>query len=338
MIPTILKTILITGGAGYIGSHTAFLMHQKGYQVVILDDYSQNQVFNHNWATVIKSDFADDKILNEIFTNYKIEAVMHFAAFIEVNESIHNPLKYYLNNVSKTIQLLNAMLKHGVNKFIFSSSCAIYGNPEFLPLTEDHPKNPLSPYGQSKLMIEKVLNDLSDSNNLKYVSLRYFNASGSLPEHELGEQHTPETHLIPLLLRAAQNNKPFTIYGTDYPTKDGTCVRDFVHVLDIAQAHLLALQHLNNGNPSDCFNLGTGLGVSIKEIIQMVEHLYRNKLNILFAKRRIGDAAILVADATKANNILKWKPKYSDLEFILRSAYAFENSKQIVLEKIGILS
>jgi UDP-glucose 4-epimerase len=317
-------SILITGGAGYIGSHTAFYMVQKGYKVIILDDFSQNQEFNVSWATIIKADFADEKILEDIFTKNNIEVVMHFAAYIEVGESVKDPIKFYINNVAKTIQLLNTMLKHGIKKFIFSSSCAVYGNPEFLPLTENHSKNPISPYGKCKLIIEEILKDLNNSHGLQFVVLRYFNAAGALPEHALGEQHLQETHLIPLLLRSAYMNKPFSIYGSDYPTKDGTCIRDFIHVLDIADAHWLALQHLNEGKPSDYFNLGTGNGYSIKEIIQCIENVCRLKIQINYSKRREGDPAILIADATKANTILKWKSRFSDLEFIIRSTFAFE--------------
>lgn len=325
MVPT----VLITGGAGYIGSNTAFFMHQRGYNVIVLDNFSHNQKFNYNWATIIKGDYADKEILNNIFITNKIEAVIHFASYIEVNESVKDPLKYYINNVSKTLDLLQIMLINNVNKIIFSSSCAVYGVPEFLPLIEEHSKKPVSPYGHTKLMIENIFKDMHFSSGLQYVSLRYFNASGALPEQGLGEYHSPETHLIPLLLKAAQTNKPFTIYGTDYPTKDGSCVRDFIHVLDIAEAHWLALKHLNENNPSDCFNLGTGQGISVKSMINAVENLCRTKINTVIAKRRDGDPAILVADPTKANTILKWKAKYSDLDFILKSTYAFENNKNI---------
>ncbi len=318
-------TILITGGAGYIGSHTAFLMYKKGYKVIILDNFWQNQSFNHNWAQVIKGDFADKKILEKIFKENQIDAVMHFAAFIEVGESVKNPLKYYQNNVVKTLDLLEVMLKHDVKKFIFSSSCAIYGIPQYLPLDENHPKNPINPYGKCKLIIEETLKDLYNSHNLKFVSLRYFNAAGSLFGENLGERHLNETHLIPLLLRAAKKNKTFTIFGDGYKTKDGSCVRDFVHVSDIAQAHVLALEYLNKNECSDFFNLGTGNGFSVKEIVAAVEKILTTKIKIKVEKRREGDPAILVADSSKANEILNWKPKYSDLENILKSALHFEN-------------
>lgn len=332
------STILITGGAGYIGSHTAFYMAQKGYKVIVIDDLIYNQQFNYAWAQFIKADFSNQQVLDDIFKHNKIDTVMHFAGSIEVNESIRNPIKYYINNIANSLNLLNAMLRYGVNKFIFSSTCAIYGNPIVLPLSEDHPTNPLSVYGQTKLIMENALKTFNEAHGLQYVSLRYFNAAGALPEIGLGEQHEPETHLIPLLLQAANTNKPFNIFGTDYQTKDGTAVRDFIHVVDIAEAHYLALKHLEENNPSDVFNLGTGQGFSIKELISAVESLFRMKLQVVFAPRRAGDPAILVSDPRKANMILKWKPKYSDIEFILRSANVFESNLETTrkLSKLDI--
>ncbi len=318
-------TVLVIGGAGYIGSHTAFLLAQHGYRVIVLDDLSQGQQFQHSWATFIQADFADQKILKDIFSQHNISAVMHFAAFIEVGESVKNPLKFYNNNVIKTISLLETMLAHGVNKFIFSSSCAVYGKPQFLPLTEDHPKAPISPYGNSKLMVEMALNDFHNAYGLEYVTLRYFNAAGALPEYGLGERHTPESHAIPLLLRAAQTQKPFSIFGTNYPTKDGTCIRDYLHVLDIAHAHMLALNHLQEEKPSDAFNLGSGNGFSVKQIVEMVEKVTETKIRTVLAEKRAGDPAQLIADPARAHNILQWQPRYSDLEFIIRSAYVFEH-------------
>lgn len=326
-------TILVTGGAGYIGSHAALLLVQKGYQVIILDDLSQGQTFSYSWATFIKGDIADRQLLSDIFTTHAIKAVMHFAASIEVGESVKNPLKYYHNNVAKTLVLLDVMVAHNVRSFIFSSSCAVYGIPQELPLTEDHPKNPVSPYGMSKLIIETALHDIAATEALNFVALRYFNAAGALPDFGLGEQHTPETHLIPLLFKSARTQAPFKIFGNDYPTKDGTCIRDFLHVWDIADAHWRALEHVMQGKPSDCFNVGTGNGISVKQMIEAVEIICQAKINVVVEKRREGDAAVLVADVFKAGTVLKWKPCYSELDFMLRSAYAFAYGTRLAVQQ-----
>ncbi len=319
------KTILVVGGAGYIGSHTAYQLAQLGYHVVILDKLLHKQPWPHTWATLIHADFGDKEMLHTIFTKYHVEAVMHFAAFIEVGRSVKEPASYYDNNVVKTLTLLNSMLEHGVKTIIFSSSCAVYGTPQKLPLTEDHPKNPISPYGTTKLMIEMILQDYATAYDLHYVALRYFNAAGALPEHGLGEYHDPESHVIPLLLRAARNKTIFNIFGTDHATPDGTCIRDYLHVLDIADAHVKALAYLQAGNPSECFNLGTGTGASVKELIGAVEKVCGTSLTINYASKRAGDPAILVADPRKARDVLGWQPHYSDLTKILRDAYEFEN-------------
>ncbi len=316
-------TILITGGAGYIGSHIAYLFAQQGYKVILLDTFIYNQHCNPSWATIIKKDYADAETLTHIFTHYNIKAVVHCAALIEVGESVNNPGAYYETNVAKTIMLLQAMVKHGIKKCIFSSSCAVYGIPEFLPLTEEHPKKPISPYGTTKLMVETILQDFQKAYGIEYVCLRYFNAAGALPEEGLGEQHVPESHLIPRALHAALEQMPFLLYGNDYATKDGTAIRDFVHVLDIAHAHRLALEHLDKGNPSDAFNLGTGKGFSIKEIIEMVEKVCHTSLKTIIEKRRQGDPALLIADPMRAETILGWKTLYSNLEYIIQSAHAF---------------
>ena len=248
---------------------------------------------------------------------------MHFAALIEVGESVKNPRAFYNNNVIKTIQLLETMLDHNIKKFIFSSSCAVYGTPQQLPLTETHPRNPISPYGNNKLMVEFALEDFSRAYGLQFVALRYFNAAGSMPEYGLGEQHTPESHLIPILLRAAHEGRPFYIFGTDYNTKDGSCVRDFLHTWDLADAHWLALEHLNNGNPSDCFNLGTGHGFSVKEMIEVAQKVCGVQIKTIESARRPGDPATLVADLSKARDILGWEPRYSNLEHIVKTANTF---------------
>ena len=316
------QTILVTGGAGYIGSHTAFLLAQQGYRVIVLDLLAHDQTFTHPWATFIKGNCGDRALLEKIFTQYAIDTVMHFAAHIEVGESVTNPLKYYQNNVATTFNLLESMLAHNIRTFIFSSSCAVYGTPESPSITEDHHKNPISPYGMTKYVIERTLQDLQVSHDLHYVALRYFNAAGALPEYGLYEQHKPETHLIPLLLQAAHTQKPFYIFGNDHPTIDGSCVRDFLHVWDIAHAHLKSVKHLENGNPSDCFNLGTGYGISVKQMIAQVEQITKTKLTTIPVKQRAGDPPILVANPSKAHDILGWQPYYSDITFIVQSAYA----------------
>lgn len=321
-------TILVTGGAGYIGSHTAHALHQHGYNVIIYDKFVHNQDVDLSWATVIKGDLEDTAYLNGIFEKYPIDAVMHFAASIEVGESVANPALFYQNNVVNTLQLLNIMLKHKVNKLIFSSSCAIYGPPQSIPLVETHPHNPISPYGCTKSAVERILHDYSNAYSLKYVSLRYFNAAGAYPEYGLGERHEPETHIIPLLLRAAQEDRPFYVFGTDYDTPDGSAIRDYVHVRDLADAHIKALHHLEKGNPSDYFNLGTGNGISVLQMIEACKQIMEKDIKVEHKSRREGDPDRLIADPSKANYILEWKPQFSDINFILSSAYAFLHNQK----------
>lgn len=318
------KTVLVIGGAGYIGSHTCWLLHQHGYEVIVLDALLHKQRFTHSWAKLIKGDFADQKILKYIFTNYKIDVVMHFAAFIEVGESVKKPSDFYNNNVTKTLTLLNFMLEYDVKNFIFSSSCAVYGIPQNLPLDEKHPLAPINPYGKNKLVIEFALQDYHKAYNLNYVSLRYFNAAGSFFEKGIGEQHNPETHIIPLLIRSAMQNKDFLIFGSDYPTLDGTCVRDYVHVLDIAQAHILAYNYLEKHRKSNSFNLGSQNGNTVKELIKQTEEICKIKIKTKIYPRREGDVPILIANSTKAQQELGWEAKHSKMENILKSAYKWE--------------
>ena len=318
-----MKTVLITGGAGYIGSHIGYVLARRGYRVVVLDKLVYGQSFDYPWATLIKGDFGNETILTDIFTRYQINAVIHCAASIEVGQSVKNPLAFYQNNVGNTIKLLEVMLKYQVKTILFSSSCAVYGIPKTLPLVENHPLDPISPYGMTKYMMEMIIKDMQQAYGFASVILRFFNAAGALPEEGLGERHDPETHLIPLLLQAAHQQKPFCIFGTNKPTPDGSCIRDFVHVLDIAQAHLLALQYLEAGNPSETVNLGVGNGVSVKEMIVAVERVCGLKVPTVIAQDRPGDPAILVADSARAKTILGWQPQSSDIDSIIRSANLF---------------
>ncbi len=322
------KVILVLGGAGYIGSHTSYLLSKLGYEVIIIDKLLHSQTFNHPWAKLIKADFTNEEVLNFVFDKFEIEAVMHFAAFIEVGESVKRPADFYENNVVKTLKFLNFMMKKKVKKIIFSSSCAVYGDPIKIPMDENHPKDPVSPYGKNKLVVEYALQDYADAYGLQYVSLRYFNASGALPDQNLGEQHNPETHIIPLMLRAIKNKKTFKIFGTDYDSVDGTCVRDYIHVLDIANAHILALQYLDKNGKSDCFNLGTGNGFTVQQMINAAQKVTGQKLITQNHPRRAGDSTALVADYSKAKKILGWEPKNSDLDFILKTAWAWERKIQ----------
>jgi UDP-glucose 4-epimerase len=315
------KTILVVGGAGYIGSHTAYYLAQHHYRVIILDNFVHQQPFDHQWATIIRGDYGDCDLLHAIFSNHPIDAVMHFAAYTSVGESVKNPAAYYENNVSKTITLFNSMLEHAVSTVIFSSSAAVYGIPYQSPISEDHPKNPINPYGHTKLIIEQLLDNYATAYGFRFVALRYFNAAGALDEHGLGEYHRPETHIIPLALEAAITHNPFFLFGTAYPTPDGTCIRDYVHVADIANAHMLALNYLNNNGISTSFNLGNGSGYSVKEILNQVRTVTKNTPTVVEKPARPGDPAMLIADATKAKKILRWQPCYSDLPTIIQSAY-----------------
>lgn len=321
------KAVLITGGAGYVGSHIAHTLAQIGYSVIIIDSFVHEQRFNHSWATVYRDDFSNTKLLSNLFNQYAITAVIHCAASIEVGLSMGNPIAFYENNVAKTIVLLKTMLKHNIYNFIFSSSCAVYGIPETNPIPEEHPLRPISPYGQTKKIIENILQDLHNYQNLNYCIMRYFNVAGAYPEKQLGEFHNPETHLIPLLFQNSIEKKPFTIFGADYETRDGTALRDYIHVRDIATAHLKALLHLEQSNPSDIFNIGTGKGITVKEIVEAVELVTKQKLPVLWKPRRSGDSDALVADPSRAHAILQWQPQFSDINFILKSTYAFEAIK-----------
>ena len=314
--------ILIVGGAGYIGSHLNKEINKKGIETIILDNLSYGHRDFVKRGTFEKGDLGNIDDIRAVFKKYPIEAVMHFAAFTYVGESVEDPQKYYQNNVKNTLNLLQVMLEENVKYFVFSSTCATYGNPVEIPITESHPQNPINPYGKGKLMVETVLKDYSDAYRLKYASLRYFNAAGADPEGEVGELHDPETHLIPLILDvAAGRREDIKIFGTDYDTPDGTCIRDYIHVTDLAEAHILALEYLQNGGESDFFNLGNGNGFSVKEVIETAEEITGKDIKAAEAERRAGDPPILVGSSTKAKETLNWNPKYDELSKIIETAW-----------------
>jgi len=314
--------ILIVGGAGYIGSSVNKLLNKMGYQTIVFDNLSNGHIEFVKWGKFYKGDLGNIDDIEKVFRENKIDCVMHFSAYAYVGESVTNHQKYYKNNVSNTLNLLDLMIKYGVKKLIFSSTCAIYGIPIQIPIPEDHPQNPVNPYGKTKFMVEEILKDYDKAYGLKYVSFRYFNASGADPECEIGEWHDPETHLIPLsIYNALGITKNITVFGTDYPTPDGTCIRDYIHVNDIAKAHILGFEYLMSENKSDFFNLGNGNGFSVKEILDIVSRISGKKLNIVYGKRREGDPPILVGSSKKAYEILGWKPEFDKISDIIETAY-----------------
>jgi UDP-glucose 4-epimerase len=323
------KTLLVTGGAGYIGSHTVKHLCQNGERIVVLD----NLVFGHRQALpaddaviFVQGDMADAALVESIFSQHPVEAVLHFAAFAFVGESVTDPLKYYRNNLAAPLVLLDAMQRHNCRRFIFSSTCATYGDPQFVPMNESHPQSPVNPYGASKWMLERVLRDCESAWGLKSVFLRYFNASGCDLEGEIGEDHDPETHLIPRILMAAKGEiERIQVFGTDYPTPDGTCIRDYIHVNDLASAHALALNYLRAGGSTDAVNLGTGRGFSVKEIIQTAEAVTGKNIGVEYGPRRAGDPAELVADAAKAKAVLGWEATLTNPRDHIESAWKWMN-------------
>ncbi len=314
--------VLVCGGAGYIGSHINKQLNKEGYETVVFD----NLVYGHReavkWGSFVRGDLQNTGEIEAVFQTYKIEAVFHFAAYAYVGESVENPEKYYYNNVANTLNLLHVMKKYGCTKMIFSSTCATYGEPEKVPITEDMPQRPVNPYGASKLMVERILKDYSKAYGLKFVVLRYFNAAGADPEGELGEGHDPETHLIPLILDAASGRrKEIRVFGTDYDTPDGSCIRDYIHVYDLATAHLLALHYLEQGKESNFFNLGNALGTSVFEVIEAVKRISGKKFTVSVSDRRSGDPARLIGSSEKAQSVLGWKPVYGDIDVIVGHAW-----------------
>lgn len=316
------RTILVTGGAGYIGSNTAYYLYQQGFNVIILDSLRYNQRFNFPWATCVKGDIGDSKILNSIFDQYPIEAVFHFAGLIEVGASVKDPQVFYRENVKKTLVLFESMLSHNVKKIIFSSTAAVYGIPKSVPILENSVKNPINPYGKTKLAVEGILADYNKAYNLRYAVLRYFNAAGANVEAGLGEFHDPETHLIPNILRSVRDGQLFTLFGDDYNTPDGSCIRDYLHVKDLATAHYKALEHLTE-NSSFVGNLGTGTGVSNKQIVKAAERVVGQPVTIKIQDRRPGDPDMLVADAEYAQRTLDWAPAHSDINTIIQDAWLY---------------
>ncbi len=324
-------TILVTGGAGYIGSHAVLALLQAGYEVIILD----NLVYGHRdlvekvlQVELVVGDTSDRSLLDKLFQSYNIAAVMHFSAYAYVGESVTNPAKYYHNNVLGTLTLLEAMLEASINKFVFSSTCATYGVPQTIPIPENHPQDPINPYGATKLMVERILSDFGHAYDFKSVIFRYFNAAGADPSGKLGEDHNPETHLIPLVLQTALGKREsISVFGTDYPTADGTCIRDYIHVTDLANAHVLGLEYLLKGGDSEVFNLGNGSGFSVKEVIEAAKSITGRDIKVVECDRRPGDPPALIGSSDKARKILNWQPQYSSLEPIITHAWQWHQQR-----------
>jgi len=334
--------ILVTGGAGYIGSHCSIALMEKGYDVLVLDsfvvgrqeiaDALKNVEAPGKLLGVVKADLGDPRSLKNVFNANDISAVVHFAAFSQVGESMKDPVKYYRNNVVGTLNLLDAMLNANVKKIVFSSTAAVYGEPDHVPIDEEQPKRPINPYGNSKIMIETIMDDLSVAKDMRSVRLRYFNVAGADSECRVGEWHDPETHLIPNILKSTfDGGEPFKLFGNDYETRDGTCVRDYVNVEDLAEAHILALEYLFNGGKTDHFNIGTNDGNTVLEVFKECENVTEKEIPLTVEPRRPGDPAVLTADNTKAKRILKWEPRRS-LRHSIETAYEWEKKMRSIRE------
>jgi len=315
--------ILVTGGAGYIGSHTRYFLQQRGHSVIVVDNLSRGHADTVPRDLLHVMDVRDTEKLSRLLREEQIEAVIHFAAYIAVGESTHVPELYFANNVGGSISLFEAMLNADVRAVVFSSTAAAYGIPARVPITEDEPSAPINPYGDSKVMVERILQTLDEYRDLRSVCLRYFNASGAEPAAGLGERHDPETHLIPLILRAVQTGRPVTLFGEDYPTPDGTCIRDYIHVSDLAEAHIFAIEHLLGGGESNVFNVGTGKGHSVKEVVASVERVTGKSVPQTLGPRREGDPPSLVADSQKLQTTLGWRPNRAELDRIVSDAWDF---------------
>ena len=319
-----MENILVVGGAGYIGAHMCKYLKKNGYQPIVVDNLVRGHGQTVKWGPFIRGSLSDRDILTQVFSDYAISAVMHFAAFAYVGESVEHPALYYQNNVTETLHLLEAMISADVRRFIFSSSCAVYGEPEEMPISETHPLNPISPYGRSKLMVEQILDDFHRAYGITYISLRYFNAAGADPDGELGEDHRPETHLIPLVLKVALGQQDdIRIFGDDYATKDGTCVRDYIHIEDLARAHLLSLERLLSDKEGGVYNLGNGAGYSVRDVVEIARNVTGKPIPVKICHRRPGDSSTLVGSALKARSELGWHPQYPDLDTIIGTAWGW---------------
>lgn len=320
--------ILVTGGAGYIGAHTVKRLNAAGFETVVYDSLATGHRDFARWGGFIQGDVNDAEALDRLFTSRDIDAVVHFAAASQVGESVREPLRYYQNNVGGTISLLAAMRRHKVQTLVFSSSCSVYGPPFEGLLTEDHPCAPISPYAKTKRMMEEVMEDMAHAGGLRYTALRYFNAAGADPEAEVGERHNPETHLIPLVLQIALGQRErLDIFGDDYPTPDGTAIRDYIHVQDLADAHILALRHLQRGGASGAVNLGNGQGHSVRQVVDAAREITGHEIPVRLAPRREGDSPRLVGDATKARSVLGWNPAMADIREIIATAWAWHQKE-----------
>ncbi len=316
--------LLVTGGAGYVGAHCCKLFAQAGWDVVVFDNLSTGWRDFVQWGELIEGDLLDEQAVDKAIADVKPDAVAHFAALSLVAQSVTSPELYYRNNATGTLNLIEAMTRHGVGKFLFSSTCATYGKPVRTPIDEDHPQAPINPYGASKLVVEMLLRDYAAAHDFEYVALRYFNAAGADRDADIGERHEPETHVIPLAIRGARSDEyTFTILGDDFETRDGTCIRDYIHVEDLADAHKRSIEYLMNGGKSNVFNLGTGNGTTVKEIADAVERVSGKPFNRVIGPRRAGDPAALFADANRAKDVLGWVPQHSDIENIVKSAWAW---------------
>lgn len=322
-----MENILVIGGAGYIGSYVCKYLVKNGYRPIILDNLISGHRQAVKWGPFIKGSMGDLKLLKRIFEKYQVAGVMHFAAFCYVGESVREPAKYYQNNVADNVTLLQAIVENNISNFIFSSSCVIYGEPIEVPINEQHPQNPINPYGRTKLIVEQIMEDFKIAYGLKYISLRYFNAAGAEPNGQLGEDHKPETHLIPLVLQTALGRQEaIYIFGDDYPTRDGTCIRDYIHIDDLAQAHLLALERLLNGLSGETYNLGNGDGYSVKEVIEVARSVTGKPIPSKIVKRRLGDPAVLISSSQKAIKELGWKPQFPELHTIIDTAWKWHKN------------